>query len=303
MSRSASIAILAVLLAWLLPAAASADEIVVKERQAGEQAIADYWTAERIARARPLELVREPEGGVTVKRGAKDPFNHPAMFESGRVANPSAPPNSVNGKLVGKIAGVGPYECSATSVDAANRNLIMTAGHCVAEPANRRFAHKLAFIPAYDDEARPFGTWVFDRIVVLRSWRRNGNFNFDFSAVEMAPQGGVNLEDAVGGAAIATGLPVDQTYYAVGYPINIDQGQTMRYCLGDFDGFDPHPIAHGPKPIAMGCDMAQGASGGGWFVNGQLNSVTSFGYENHPDIGYGPYFGSKAVRVYTKGAR
>jgi hypothetical protein len=138
---------------------------------------------------------------------------------------------------------------------------------------------------------------------VLRSWRRNGNFNYDYSAVEMAPQDGVNLEDAVGGAPIATRLPFDQTYYAVGYPVNIDQGQTMRYCLGDFDGFDPHPIAHGPKPIAIGCDMAEGASGGGWFVNGHLNSVTSFGYENHRDISYGPYFGSKADQVYAKGAR
>ena len=287
----------------LLPAAAAADELVVEKRGSSKAAVADYWTPARMARARPLELVREPGGEVAVERGGKDPFNHPAIFESGRVPEPTAPGSSINGKLFGRIKGVGGYECSATSVDAANRNLIMTAGHCVAEPSNRKFAKKLAFVPAYEEEARPFGTWVFDRIVVLRSWRRNSNFNYDFAAVELEPQGTLNLQDAVGGVPVATHLPADQTYYSVGYPVNLDSGQKMRYCRSDFQGYDPNPIAHGPRPIAIGCDMGAGASGGGWFVNGSLNSVTSFGYDNHPDVGYGPYFGSKTDLVYAKGAR
>jgi hypothetical protein len=286
-----------------LPAAAGADEVVVVKRDDSRRSIERYWTPERMERARPLEAVREAGGEIGVRRGAPEPFNHPAMFDSGRVPDPAAVGNAINGKLFGKIKGVGGYECSATAVDAANRNLIMTAGHCVAEPANRKLAEKLAFVPAYEDEARPFGTWVFDRIVVLRSWRRKSNFNFDFSAVKLAPQGTLNLQDAVGGAAVATGLPVRQTYRAIGYPANFDDGQTMRYCESRFQGYDPHPIAHGPRPIAMGCDMGFGASGGGWFVDGALNSVTSFGYDNHPDISYGPYFGSKTAQVYAKGAR
>jgi hypothetical protein len=286
-----------------LPAGASADEVVVAKRADSVRSIERYWTPERMERARPLEAVREADGEVAVERGAPQPFNHPAMFESGRVPDPTAPGSSVNGKLFGKIKGVGGYECSATAVDAANRNLIMTAGHCVAEPANRKLAEKLVFVPSYGDEVQPFGTWVFDRIVVLRSWRRKSNFNYDFSAVRMAPQGAVNLQDAVGGAPVATHLPPRQTYQAVGYPANFDKGQTMRYCTSRFQGFDPHPIAHGPRPIAMGCDMGVGASGGGWFVNGSLSSVTSFGYDNHPDVNYGPYFGSKVDQVYAKGAR
>jgi hypothetical protein len=285
-----------------MPTAASAGGIVVKRREAGKDSVADYWTPERIAAARPLEAVRDEEGRITVRRGDPQPFNHPANFESGNVPNPATPPHTVDGKLYGKMKGFGAYECSATSVDAPNRNLIMTAGHCVAEPSTRGIASKLAFIPSYQDGNRPFGTWVFDRIVVLRSWRRNRNFNFDVAAVELAPQNGVNLEDAVGGVPVATRLPADQTYYAVGYPENFDDGQTMRYCLSGFEGYDPHPITRGPRPIAMGCDMSFGASGGGWFVgDGSLNSVTSFGYDDHPDIQYGPYFGMKAAQVYAKG--
>jgi hypothetical protein len=96
---------------------------------------------------------------------------------------------------------------------------------------------------------------------------------------------------------------VRQTYSSFGYPTNFDRGQRMHYCVGGFEGYDPHPIANGPKPMAMGCDMGRGASGGGWFVDGRLASVTSFGYANHPDVSYGPYFGAKAARVYAEGAR
>lgn len=296
---------LTVLVFLLAAAPAAAGELVVSKRGGGAErkhSVEDFWTQKRIARAQPLRVVRDADGDAELRLAEDDSRNHPAPFESGEVSDPAAPPNTVNGKLLGRMDGIGNYECSATSVDAGNRNLVFTAGHCVAEPANREIATKLAFIPSYDDGERPYGTWVFDRIVVLRSWRRNSNFNYDFAAIEMSPQSGVNLEDAVGGAPFATHLPVDQEYYSVGYPSNISGGRVMRFCLGSFDGFDPRPIQNGPTPIAMGCDMGRGASGGGWFVNGHLASVTSFGYEDHPDVGYGPYFGNKAREVYDKGA-
>ena len=292
-------------LSLLLAPGVRADELVVSERAGGasKESVEDYWTAKRIARARPLEAVRGTGGEVELRRGEPQPFNHPAPFESGPIAEPSTFPNTVNGKLYGKLRGVGPYECSATSVDAPNRGLVMTAGHCVAEPSTRELATKLAFIPSYADGERPFGTWVFRRIVVLKSWRKNSTFNFDFSAVAMSPQGGANLQDVVGGAPVAVNLPAEQTYTSVGYPANIQDGQVMWQCTGPYQGRDPRPIPNGPTPIAMGCDMGQGASGGGWFVGGALNSVTSFGYEDHPDIGYGPYFGSKTAQVYAKGGQ
>ncbi len=49
--------------------------------------------------------------------------------------------------------------------------------------------------------------------------------------------------------------------------------------------------------------MSFGASGGGWFVNGYLNSVTSFGYDDRPEFSYGPYFGKKAGELFAKGTR
>ncbi len=48
--------------------------------------------------------------------------------------------------------------------------------------------------------------------------------------------------------------------------------------------------------------MGVGASGGSLTVNGALASVVSFGYQDHPKVLYGPYFGRKLVSVYEKAA-
>jgi hypothetical protein len=283
---------------------ARADGLSVVERGGGgvrEQAIADYWTAKRMRRARPLEAIRTDRGGMRLQLGERAPRNHPASFESGPVPDPGVFPNTVYGKVFGKMPGLGGYTCSGTVVDAANRSTMVTAGHCVTDP-EFALAKKLVFVPAYDHGARPFGSWVFERIVTQRAWRRNANFNFDLAALEMSPLNGVALQDAVGAIPVAPNLPVEQTYVATGYPANRRDTEVMWRCIGAFDGFDPRPIPHGPTAFAIGCDMGVGASGGSMTVDGALASVVSFGYEDHPKVLYGPYFGRKLVDVYDRAA-
>ena len=297
-----ALAVLTAVAICVAPApAALAGGVVSFERQGGaaaKRAIEEYWTPQRMRAARPLEGVLADRGEVRIRRGSKQPLNHPAAFESGQVADPASFPNTVNGRVFGRLPGFGGYSCSGTVVDAPSHRVMMTAGHCVTERGYGT-ATKLAFVPAYDRGARPFGTWVFDRIVAQRAWRRNTNFNFDFAAVSMSRRDGVALQDAVGGVPLAINLPVEQTYVATGYPSNRSDGEVMWRCTAPFDGFDPRPLPNGPQPIAIGCDMGEGASGGGWQVNGSLNSVSSFGYQDHPDVLYGPYFGSKALQVYN----
>jgi hypothetical protein len=283
-------------------APAGAVELAVHDRAGGaaaKRAVERYWTPARMSAARPLGAVRTGRGEVRLRRGPKQPFNHPPPpFESAQVPDPGVAPNTVNGKIYGKIDGIGKYTCSGTIVDSPSRSLMMTAGHCVAERGYGT-ASKVVFVPAYAEGHRPFGTWVFNRIVTLKSWRKRGNFNYDFAGVVMAPLNGVALQDAVGAAVpLATNLPPEQTYVATGYPANRLDSEAMWRCTGAFAGFDPRPIPNGPDPIAMGCDMNEGASGGGWQVNGHLNSVSSFGYGDHPDVLFGPYFGNKTRELY-----
>jgi Trypsin len=304
-ARKLRTALIAAAVLALAPApSASAGGLSVVERDGGttrERAIAGYWSAERMRKAAPLRAIRTPSGGFRLRTGDVRPRNHPARFESGPVADPTAYPNSVHGKLFGRLRGIGLYSCSGTVVDAANRNAVVTAGHCVTDPTYGPTS-KLVFVPAYDHGARPFGTWVFDRIVTQRAWRRNGNFNFDMAGVEMSSPSGAALQDAVGSIPVTPFLPVEQTYVATGYPVNRDAGEAMWRCTSPFDGYDPRPIPHGPTPFAIGCNMGVGASGGSLMVDGAVSSVVSFGYEDHRNVLYGPRLGRKLVAVYEAAA-
>jgi hypothetical protein len=226
---------------------------------------------------------------------------------SGAVADPTVYPNTTNGKIYGHIKGIGNYECSGTVIDAENMSLVFTAGHCVAErglgPANR-----LVFIPSYQgtDSAgptRPFGTWVFHRIVVTEQWAKRRNFNYDLAGIVLSRQDGVPVQEAVGARGIAFSQPRDQDYQVFGYPFNRQRGERMWFCAGHYLRDDPHPAGGGPLPFGIGCDMSSGASGGGWVIAGELlNSVSSFGYDPAPNVLYGPYFGGTARKIYGTAA-
>src|SRR5213595_345487 len=63
-----------------------------------------------------------------------------------------------NGKIFGVDPTQGPYTCSGTALNTPSRSIVITAGHCVVE--GRHWGRHLAFVPAYDHGARPFGTFT-----------------------------------------------------------------------------------------------------------------------------------------------
>ena len=265
----------------------------VVARSAGAGA-ARYWTAERMAHARPLTVVRH---------GSRADFKRPQPppFESFQVPDPTVAPLPAHGKVFGFLPGFGGFECSATVVDHPSRTVVMTAGHCVYDPRSRSAARRLSFVPAYEDGARPFGGWTVDVSRTTQGWIRKENYDFDYATLTMRPHEGQLIEDVVGGRPLATNTPRRQVYNAFGYPVNHARAQRMWTCRGPYAGDDPRPIPGGPAPIGMGCDMTSGASGGGWVDDlGQLVSVTSFGYGARKGFLYGPYLTPKAARLVAR---
>lgn len=273
---------------------APADAAVVARTAGSGEATARYWTAERMAAARPLSLAR-PGSGETASRA------QPPPFESFAVPDPSAPPLPAHGKLFGVMSGLGGFECSATVVTSGTRSVVFTAGHCVYEPRSRVAARRLAFVPAYDAGARPFGRWTASEARTTSEWMRKENFDFDYATLTMRPRDGRRIQDVVGGRPLATETPRDQIYNAIGYPSNFANAQRMWACRGGYAGDDPRPIPGGPPPIGMGCDMTTGASGGGWVDDlGRLVSVSSFGYPRRPGFLYGPYLKPRAAALIAR---
>jgi hypothetical protein len=261
-------------------------------------AVAASWTPERMAAARPLELLRG-RGGEAHLRRAK-----PVPFGSAEQPDPTPYPNSTNGRLFGHLKGLGDYSCSGTVLDTPNGKVILTAGHCVFEPQLGRFASDLAFVPAYKDATTPYGIWTWQSAATSRQWALRANTNFDYATIKLREVNATPIEAVVGGRILKTNIARNQPYAAFGYPVNLGGGEKLWGCLSEYAGKDPRPFRFGKPPSAMGCDMTSGASGGAWVnAKGYLVSVTSFGYPQQPTIFYGPYLTVTARKLVARQGR
>lgn len=255
---------------------------------------ARYWTPERMRSAQPLDAPRAAA--------------LPALASFAPVAEPTVPPFAVNGRLFvrqGKQRGF----CSATAINSASRNLVLTAGHCVnsgPEPPNGHsvWSSLLEFVPAYNGAA-PFGAFIAHRksVFALNQWVKTGNPNFDIGAIVTAPNAeGVSVADAVGGgAAIATDLSRRQEFQSFGYP---GESHTMQGCESPYVGDDSITYQiPGPPTIAIRCHWAPGASGGGWLIEGgtRIDGLTSYGKRGDRVHTFGPYFSTANVGRLTAG--
>ncbi len=262
----------------------------------GEAArVARYWTAARMRATPPLDAPR----GAGLRASAS----------YAPVAEPTVPPNAVNGRLFVRQGSKLGF-CSATAINSASRRLVLTAAHCVNSGPTERagdgvWSSYLEFVPAYSGAAAPFGAFVAHRgqIFAPRDWVQFGNPNFDVGAVLTAPNtAGVNVADAVGGgAAIALDRSRHEEFQTFGYP-----GRTrwMQGCDSPYVGDDARTYRiPGPPTIAIRCHWVPGASGGGWLIDGgtAIDGLTSYGRPRDRRHTFSPYFSRRNVGKLVAG--
>jgi len=276
------------------------------QAHAQAQRVLDYWTPERMASARPLDLVVDGSGEAELRVGAAAAPAATASFV--RVATPEVAPFSVNGRIFIRRGNLRGY-CSGTAINTPTRALVLTAGHCVnsGREGGRRtvWSNFLEFVPAYSGGVAPFGAFVAhsDKIFAPKQWTKHGNPDFDLGAFLVRPNAeGINLADAVGGGAtIVAGLPRAQQFYTFGYP---GETKNMQSCQSPYLGDDSltYPFS-GPPTMAIRCHWAPGASGGGWLINGgtQINGVNSYLHVENKSRTYGPYFNEETVGKLVRG--
>jgi V8-like Glu-specific endopeptidase len=261
----------------------------VAKEDAEAARVAHYWTPARMRTTPPL--------------GASTRERLTAFASFAQVAEPTVPPNTVNGRLFvrqGKKRGY----CSATAINSPSRTLVLTAGHCINSGPEAPNGHSvwssfLQFVPAYSGGTAPFGAFIAHRksVFALRQWVKFGNPNFDVGAVLTSPNAeGVNVADAVGGGvAIATDLSRLQEFQTFGYPGN---ARWMQSCASPYVGDDSLTYRiPGPPTIAIRCHWAPGASGGGWLIEEgtAINGLTSYGKRTDSRHTFGPYFSRRNV--------
>ncbi len=275
--------------------------------------IVSYWTAKRMRNAVPGERLvadrdkssatgRVAAGKPTVVKPQAKPGGGGTSGFTGGYYTGGGKVVVTTGKVFFTLAGVN-YVCSGSSTASANESLVLTAGHCVNEGPGA-YATNFAFVPAYDDGARPYGTFTARSLVTTTQWRTAGDFNHDVAFAVMSNLNGVSLTDTVGSQGIAFNQTRGQTMHSFGYPqASPYDGSDIAWCWGTViqDTFG------GSTDQGLNCNMTGGSSGGPWFVGfntatgvGTLNSVNSFKYTGGKFRTYmwGPYLGSVAQSLY-----
>jgi hypothetical protein len=254
---------------------------------------APRWAAETEGSApasahRPL--ARRLGCAVGTWRGCR-PDPGPRARHLARVGDSTEAGTRTNGKIIAFSPREGPYSCSGTAVATPSRSIVLTAGHCVLERGWT--AKRIVFVPAYDHGKRPFGTFEATAVYTTRQWRRWENPDFDLAALRVKPNQRGLLVDLVGGRGLATSKSRHSKFEIFGYPAAALRGEELRSCRAHGLGADPLTyVLAGPPTVPASCDMAAGASGGGWIYRGDyLNGVTSYAYLGHPTRLHSPYFG------------
>jgi V8-like Glu-specific endopeptidase len=294
MFRRLAVALVALFIAVPTGSAGASPPVAHPTRRQVER----FWTPQRRAAARPLQLAVGRDGQGRVHLG---PRSRTARASYSVVETPEVAPYAWNGRLYVRQAGEEGF-CSATAIDSASRRLVLTAGHCVnSGPRDGRpaaWSNYLEFVPGFNLGAAPYGTFVLSgRPRALPGWTEDGNPDFDLGAFLTQPDAeGAAVADAVGGATIVTDRGRRQRFETFGYPGDTER---MRTCVSGFAGTDPITATlTGPSTIGIRCDWAPGASGGGWLIDGgtAIDGLTSYIVgEGSRQRTYGPYFSADTV--------
>ena len=287
--------------------------------QAAQDRVVDYWTPQRMRAAVPADVLvadkdKSSAGGAvaagrpTVVPQAKAQAAKPAptaAFTGGYYTGGGEVVDTT-GKVFFTLGGVN-YVCSGSAVSSGNKDVVLTAGHCVNEGPGA-YATNFAFVPAYDDGARPYGTFTARQLTTTTQWQNSGDFDYDVAFAVMNTVNGAHLTDVVGGQSIGFIQARGQYMYSFGYPqANPYDGSDIAWCHGTVvqDTFG------GSTDQGLDCNMTGGSSGGPWFLNyseatglGTLNSVNSFKYRGGSMRNYmfGPYLGTVAQTLYGSAA-
>ncbi len=271
-----------------VPAPSPATGIVHAVGAAAQQSASRFWTPARMA-----ATVAGPDKGAAGQAAAPGTAGPPA-------GTPTAIPFG-GVPTVGALfytTGSVRHFCTASVVDSAYEDLVVTAAHCVY--ANG-YATDIEFVPGYHDGARPHGAWLVQAVVVARAWRQSHDPDLDIAFLTVVAAGHPTwkIQRATGGLRLGAGLGYGRWTGLIGYNNAVEDpvwcaahshqlrpGQMVFYCHGYRDG----------------------TSGGPWIIGltsrgtGTLYGVIG-GYQrggSYEWASYSPALGAAALALYQQ---
>jgi V8-like Glu-specific endopeptidase len=270
------------------------------------QAIRAFWTPQRMAAATPEPLLRVGEATMQTPAIPTGPQqSHPPVLpQAARMAGAigtraiamgpaSVPFTSAEGVafFVDPADGQWHY-CSASTMNSANRSLVLTAGHCVHDGGGGGWMENWIYEPGYENGAGSLGSFPALSFGTETGWVNNADEHYDYGFAHVGTNfAGQHVTDAVGGNGFITN-PGRPSVTLIGYPSNVAGGQLQAFCIG---GTSRRSITDSDQEI--GCNWSHGASGSPWIENyntsfaglGWVISDTTYFLGSPPPI-YGPYY-------------
>ena len=262
-----------------------------------------FWTADRFAHARPLEL---PAANVAWSYSIESPppsqVSAPSELPSLNVAPSSTPlftplpeeeesvpemfgssdlrftssllvtnavaslggENTYPYRVTGRLFFSIPGGSASCSATVQTIGVITTAGHCVADGMGHLYSNWV-FVPATRNGSAPFGTWTWKYVVVTSTWANGGGVvpNAQDVAVIVLMPNSHGVK--IGSVTGWAGFNIPDLYAG--------QHLTTIGYPGNLDNAeidhrnDAQAVSGTNNTDLIGSDMSHGASGGGWIVN------------------------------------
>lgn len=280
----------------------------------------EFWTPARLRAAAPRALLHvepadlegpgddrgEPYEVSAVEQTTYSSSSAAAAGSTGRgpipfqrfQLDPLADPSYAAHGMVFGSSPTGLFSCSGTAIASDNKSVVWTAGHCLE--LNDQPSENVVFIPGYQEGDEPFGRFPATLQVTPAAWQQREAPEFDFGAFTVGTNGsGQLLGDVVAPRGIAFNQQPTEQLQSFGYPgapATKFDGEHLQSCRSQGSA----RILEGV--VAMGCDMQEGSSGGGWVMrDGFVLSNQSFGNMRvWPNLGFGPYLGTTAKALYDQ---
>jgi hypothetical protein len=252
---------------------------------AAQQAARSFWTASRMAAATP------PASVVTAG---------PA------VAGP--PPGTPTATLFTGVPTVGAlffttgtalHFCTASVVNSAALDLVLTAAHCVY--FDGKATDNVEFVPGYHSGRRPFGAWVVKASFVAAGWKRSQDQNLDFAFLAVTPPPGRRqIQHVTGGLQLGINRPYQRPVEVIGY--NTSASRPVECATHSFE-FEPDQmefLCHGYRDGTSGAPwiVRYDASNGTGLVIGIIGGFQLGGLAEWAS--YSSYFGRPAYLLYQQ---